>query len=185
MSSSLSRLQALPTGSDTVHILLFYRGEWCPFCTTWARGLSSIRQLKARLEEMNAIACFVSSQPQSKEDIAAEQFRFTEDRGLNSSVYFINDPQNKIASHVNRIQEQKQLVCVEKVPAQYVDGVNFPTGMAQPAMVVCKDLFGNPQILDVYTYDSTGAGGINGGDDRPPACITLRNIERLHANLCN
>jgi peroxiredoxin len=72
--------------SGTAHILLYFRGNWCPFCTAQVKELA--RQYQA-IEAAGAKVAFISPQPLKKNQALA--------RRLNIPVEFFCDPQSKAA----------------------------------------------------------------------------------------
>jgi peroxiredoxin len=54
------------------HLLLFYRGNWCPFCTAQIEELASDYQ---RLEEMGLTIVLISPQPSIKNQQLAARFK--------------------------------------------------------------------------------------------------------------
>lgn len=173
--SPLKRLEKLRSKNL---LLIFYRGEWCPFSTTWARGLCSIRGLSRRLERTDATAVLISSQGVDKEQVAADSFGFTEASGLNQCVYFVNDPENEIACRLNA-HCGRVVVNVDAVSQRFGGGVRFSCGMVQPTVLVARDLFNKGQVVPYYSYSSSGPKDINGEADCPPAVSTLRAVERI------
>lgn len=174
-TKALERVASLSTVNV---ILLFYRGEWCPFSTTWARGFSSIRRLQPRLQKLDATIVLVSSQGEHLEHETAEHFGFSKSHGLHHAVHFVNDPTNSIAALLNA-RAARVVVNVDDVPKAFGNGVHFEHGMVQPAIVLTHDLFGACRVAAHYSYNSSGPCDVNGEGDRPPACTTLRAVEQI------
>lgn len=181
-ATPIERLEGIASHSRVL-VLVFYRGDWCPFSTTWARGLSSIRSLHPRLQNLDAHVIFVSAQSNCREEDTAEHFRFTEKKGLNRRIFFINDQQNQIAKLLNT--RFGSVVCIDSVGADFASGSEYPFGMTQPALIAVRDIFTEKErVLDSYTYDSQGCpSAINGRDDSPQGCVVLRTVENEMLNL--
>jgi peroxiredoxin len=80
--------EALRSGAFTgnPHVLLFYRGNWCPLCSAQAAELAeSYRDLKA----LKATVVLISSQPQAHSRRLAERF--------DAPMLFLHDPANRAA----------------------------------------------------------------------------------------
>lgn len=182
--SAISRIQEL-CADNKLTILIFYRGEWCPFCKTWARGLSSMRKLASRLAELDAQVIFTSSQAVQKEDDTRQAFGF-QDVTKHRRVHFVNDPENEMARRMNEKWGEK-VVGVDDVTEAFGGGFRYGAGMLQPGVLGVVDLFREEEkIVMRYGYDSKGVGGLNGDDDRPLASTTLRKIEEAYREMrCN
>ena len=93
--SPLPEFSLQNTGGETVnsslfrgrpHILLFYRGNWCPFCTAQIRELA--RQYRD-LESAGAVVVLISPQPLTEHRKLAKRFDLP--------MQFLRDPGNKAA----------------------------------------------------------------------------------------
>ncbi|MDH3902495.1 MAG: peroxiredoxin family protein [Xanthomonadales bacterium] len=71
------------------HLLLFYRGNWCPFCTAQIEELAQTYQ---RLEKMGVSVVLISSQPISKNQALAARFDI--------SMTFLRDRENAAAKQL-------------------------------------------------------------------------------------
>jgi peroxiredoxin len=63
------------------HLLLFYRGNWCPFCTAQIEELAATYQ---RLEKMGLTVVLISPQPIEKNQRLAARFQIP--------MIFLRDP---------------------------------------------------------------------------------------------
>lgn len=179
--SAISRTQKV-CANNKLTILIFYRGDWCPFCKTWARGLSSMRKLASRLAELDAQVVFMSSQSVRNENDTRHAFGF-HDMTKHRRVHFVNDPENEMAKRMNDRWGGK-IVSVDDVTEAFGGGFIYGAGMMQPGVLGVADLFGEGEkIVMRYGYDSKGAGGLNGDDDRPLASTTLRKIEEAYRGM--
>ena len=66
------------------HLLLFYRGNWCPFCTAQIEELAASYQ---RLEKMGLTVVLISPQPIEKNQQLAARFQIP--------IIFLRDPDGK------------------------------------------------------------------------------------------
>lgn len=73
-----------------IHILVFYRGNWCPFCTAQVGELAAQYR---RLSELGAEIVLISSQPQHHIAQLARRF--------DTPLRFLRDPGNAAARKLN------------------------------------------------------------------------------------
>jgi peroxiredoxin len=82
---SLESLDGTPVSSrdfmTSPHLLLFYRGNWCPFCTAQIEELAATYQ---RLEKMGLTVVLISPQPIEKNQQMATRFQIP--------MIFLRDP---------------------------------------------------------------------------------------------
>ena len=71
------------------HLLLFYRGNWCPFCTAQIEELAASYQ---RLEEIGLTIVLISPQPIEKNQQMAARFQIP--------MLFLRDPDGKAAKQL-------------------------------------------------------------------------------------
>jgi len=71
------------------HLLLFYRGNWCPFCTSQIEELAAAYQ---RLEKLGLTIVLVSPQPAEKNQQLADRFRVP--------MIFMTDPGGKASKQL-------------------------------------------------------------------------------------
>lgn len=95
---SLESLQGHHVSSESfkakAHLLLFYRGNWCPFCTAQVEELAiAYRQL----EEMGLGVVLISSQPIRKNQALAARF--------DVPLIFLRDRDNSAAKQLGIFQE--------------------------------------------------------------------------------
>jgi len=79
--------------SGQPHILMFYRGNWCPFCTAQIKELTRSYQ---QLDELGVKVVLISSQDTSKIEKLANQF--------NVPFTFLADPGNSAARQLGILQ---------------------------------------------------------------------------------
>lgn len=71
------------------HLLLFYRGNWCPFCTAQIEELAASYQ---RLEKLGLTVVLISPQPAEKNQQLAARFQIP--------MIFMRDPDGKAAEQL-------------------------------------------------------------------------------------
>ena len=71
------------------HLLLFYRGNWCPFCTAQIEELAASYQ---RLEKLGLTIVLISPQPAVKNQRLADRFQIP--------MVFMRDPDGKAAKQL-------------------------------------------------------------------------------------
>lgn len=102
LGSPLPEFQLETTDGETVastsfrahpHLLLFYRGNWCPFCTAQIAELAAAYQ---RLEALGVTVVLISSQSVAKNRKLAAQF--------DVPMQFLQDRNNAVAKQLGILQ---------------------------------------------------------------------------------
>ena len=76
------------------HLLLFYRGNWCPFCTAQIEELAAAYQ---QLERLGLAIVLISPQPAQKNQQLADRFQVP--------MVFMTDPGGKAAKQLGILHE--------------------------------------------------------------------------------
>jgi len=127
--------------------LVFFRGNWCPFCQGYLRELSGafLSDLRAAGGELIGIT--------AQSESGAEKAH--EDWGLTFPVY--SDPSNSLADRFGVAITPKENTPLAKSPDEY------PNGMAQPGLVILNQA---GETL-VHWAINPGKANHNGATDRP------------------
>jgi len=99
------------------HILLFYRGNWCPFCTAQIQELAAQYQ---QVAELGAEIVLISSQPRHEHRKLAERFDLP--------MTLLRDPDNSAANNLGILQSWGTPFGLQLF--------GYPSDNSQPAVIV-------------------------------------------------
>lgn len=138
----------LSTASERpLTVLLFFRGDWCPFCQAWLRELD--RDFRERVEAVGGRIVAVTSHGEAGADHARTAW------GLRFPV--LSQPDNALARRYGVAITPRAATPLAGHPTEY------PDGMAQPA-AIALDAAGN--VLYRWAIDPAEAN-LGGASDRP------------------
>lgn len=145
------------TAQRPLTVLVFFRGDWCPFCQAYLKEMNGAFVEKVRAAGGELVA--VTSQSESAADGAKEAW------GLSYPV--VSDPRNVLARARGAAITPKSETALADHPSEY------PEGMAQPAVIA---LDGEGEVLFRWAIDPSEAN-LGGASDRPLPMDVWRVIE--------
>lgn len=146
--TATTNANVLSQGKDfDLNVLVFFRGDWCPFCQSYLRELNG--EFASKIEALGGRIVAITSQSQEAATAAKQ------DWGLGFDV--ISDPSTELAQQFNVNVTPKEASPLAEHPTEY------PNGMTQTGVII---LDSNGNQIYHWAVDPTEVN-LHGASDRP------------------
>ena len=157
-TSNLTTASIVETFSEyPLNVLVFYRGDWCPFCQSYLRELNG--EFRSQVEAAGGRIIAITSQSAE----AADQTR--RDWGLGYGV--VSDPTTALAQQFGINVTPKEETPLAEHPTEY------PNGMTQTGVIVLDQA---GEVIYNWAIDPTETN-LHGASDRPLPAEVWNAIE--------